>query len=103
VQSRDELFKMAETLGGMVVLDCAPNGPAAGAGIRYGDILLMVNGKPTPNVLAYLEAIEITRDVEVQIFRDGETRTLRFFRKRNEEADIGEIVAGLLARRVLPA
>lgn len=69
---KQDLEKIAETLGGLLVLGCLPGSPTAEAGLRYGDILLSVNGKPVPDWLAY---ITVTRDRpsvhRLRIFRDG--------------------------------
>ena len=41
------LFELAKTLDGLPVLGCLAGSPAALAGVRYGDILLSVNGQRT--------------------------------------------------------
>jgi S1-C subfamily serine protease len=103
IQSREQLMQMAKLLGGMLVLDCFPGGPAATAGIRFGDIILEVNGLATPGVDAYLEAIERSRDVKIRLFRDGLTIDTGFERRPSgQEVDLGGLLAQLLDRRVLP-
>jgi S1-C subfamily serine protease len=47
MQSPSELSRLAEALGGLPILGCLDGSPAAEAGVRYGDILLAIDGVPT--------------------------------------------------------
>ena len=70
----DDLARMAAKLSGLPVLGCLADGAADVAGVRYGDILLSVNGVPTPDWHAYLQACAHDRDtMRVTLFRAGET------------------------------
>src|SRR5580693_3723279 len=73
MQNPEQLTKLANALGGLPVLGCKPGSPAARAGIRYGDVVLAVNGTPTPDWSAYAEARRRrTGSMHVAVFRDGE-------------------------------
>jgi len=50
------LTQLATTLGGLPILGCLPGSPAARAGLRYGDIVLEVDGAPTASWTAFLQA-----------------------------------------------
>jgi S1-C subfamily serine protease len=72
MKSRQQLDQLAAALDGVPVLGCLPNSPAARAGVRYGDILLSANGRPTPRLEDYIEARnERQGSVELRLFRDG--------------------------------
>jgi S1-C subfamily serine protease len=72
------LGRLAQLLGGIPVLECLPGGPAAEAGVRYGDILVAVNGIPTPTLEDYLRALETCDGAPVlRLFRDGEFLEIR--------------------------
>ena len=45
----DEVARLATLLHGIPVLGYRPGSPAARAGVKYGDILTMVNNVPTPD------------------------------------------------------
>ena len=69
---RSSLTKLAETLGGLPVYGCLPGSPAERAGVRYGDVLLSVDGRATPTWDAYLDAREHSgASISVRLFRDG--------------------------------
>src|SRR5664279_628388 len=69
----EQITKLAIALGGLPVLGCRPGSPAARAGIRYGDVLLAVNGVPTPDWKTYVQARAIReRETEIAIFRAGD-------------------------------
>ena len=71
--SPEQLTKLAGALGGLPVLGCKPGSPAARAGIRYGDVVLSVNGMATPDWSAYAEArSKRTGAMQVAVFRGGE-------------------------------
>lgn len=71
--SSEQLTKLANALGGLPVLGCKPGSPAARAGIRYGDVVLAVNGIPTPDWATYVEARQARKaEMQVEIFRGGE-------------------------------
>ncbi len=75
--SSEQLTKLATALGGLPVLGCRPGSPAARAGIRYGDVVLAVNGVPTPDWATYVEARQqCALDMKVAIFRAGIELTL---------------------------
>lgn len=74
---REHLEALAETLGGMVVRGTIPGSPSAIAGVRFGDVLLSINGQPTPHLDAYIEARNKGGDIlRMTVFRAG--RTLEF-------------------------
>lgn len=73
---KDDFERIAATLGGLCLLGCLRGSPAERAGLRYGDVVLEVNGTPTPNWVSYLDAIRVRRPVmTVRFFRDGTERT----------------------------
>ena len=102
MQHPDDVSKLAAALDGLPVLGTRPGSPAAAAGIRYGDILLAVNGQPTPDWGAYMAARELDpRGMIVELFRDGERQVhdLRF--DRSEPADPLAVLMDVIDARVL--
>jgi len=70
---RTELEKTAKILGGLLIWRSSPRGDAARAGVRQGDILLAVNGVPTPDVMSFMYARRLRQDrVTLDLFRFGE-------------------------------
>lgn len=74
---RKQLEEIAATIQGVPVWGCLPGSTAAQAGVRYGDIVLAVNGVRTPSVAEYLEGRKLRTDgYELLLFREGEELTL---------------------------
>jgi S1-C subfamily serine protease len=72
MMSRKQLEEIAETVRGVPVWGCLPGSTAAEAGVRYGDIVLSVNGMDTPTIVEYLEARKLRSDgFDLKLFRDG--------------------------------
>ena len=70
--TRSNLIRLAEVLGGLPVYGCLPQSPAERAGVRYGDVLLSVDGHATPSWDAYIEARGRSgASIRLRLFRDG--------------------------------
>lgn len=70
--SRSNLSQLACALSGLPVYGCLPGSPAARAGVRYGDILLSVDGLATPSWDAYIAARQHSgASIRVRLFREG--------------------------------
>lgn len=55
-----------------------PKGPAAIAGIRHGDIISAINGKPVSNTIGLLSALESKpENVALTVLRNGQEQTFR--------------------------
>jgi predicted metalloprotease with PDZ domain len=75
VIAKRSLFALAKALEGLPVLGALEGTPAARAGVRYGDILLSVNGVRTRSVSDYVEAKARRLDgMDIVVFRSGEER-----------------------------
>lgn len=72
MMSRKQLEEIAKTVRGIPVWGCLPGSTAAEAGVRYGDIVLSVNGVATPTIVEYLQARRLRSDgFDLRLFRDG--------------------------------
>jgi len=100
----EDVMRMAARLNGVPVLGCRAGSPAERAGVRYGDILMAVNGVPTPDWGAYIEARARSRsEMQVEVFRAGET--LRFelaLPQRSEPIDPAAMLDELLEAGMTP-
>jgi S1-C subfamily serine protease len=75
--SRKQLEELAAAINGVAVCGCLPGSTAADAGVRYGDVVLQVNGVPTPTIDDYLEARKLrTYGYDLRLFRNGSEFTL---------------------------
>ncbi len=76
--------ELAERLGfryerGVLVTRVARTGPADKAGVEPGDLILRINGKPTPDLEAFrlaFEAVEWGDQVHLSLSREGRERTV---------------------------
>jgi len=69
-----------EGAGGPVIADVIPGGTAAAIGIRPGDILLQVGGKPVTGgevVTAYVQSLKVGDPVSALVKRDGRNVELK--------------------------
>lgn len=67
-----ELCRIATTLGGLPISGCLHGSPAARAGLRYGDIVLAINGIPTASWNDFFQARSgATGRLTVRVFRQG--------------------------------
>lgn len=100
--ARKSLFALAQVLEGLPVLGALDGTPAAKAGVRYGDILLSVNGMRTRTVADYVEAKNLRQDgMEVVVFRSGEERVADLsYDEHAERADPAAILAELVTLRL---
>jgi S1-C subfamily serine protease len=105
MMSKRALSQLARVLEGLPILGCLDGRPAARAGIRYGDVLLAVNGRRTRSFLDYLEARDLRSDrMQVLVFRDGAHRQLELtFEPRDAHVDATALVAELADKRLDPA
>ena len=100
----EELSRLASKLNGLPVLGCRPDSPAALAGVRYGDILLTVNGLPTPDWSSFLDArATCAGEMVIELFRAGAVITVRLtLPERSEPIDAAALLIELATSRVVP-
>ncbi len=81
------------------MLGALEGSPAARAGIRYGDILLVANGMRTRTVVDYVEAKALdVKGMDVTFFRQGAEQSLRL--EYGPAASGTRDAAGLLAELI---
>jgi S1-C subfamily serine protease len=68
-----ELSRLATVLGGVPIPGCLEGSPAARAGIRYGDVVLSINGVPTASWTDFFQARRRRNShvVTARVFRQG--------------------------------
>lgn len=90
------LFQLAAALEGVAIVGVLPGSPSARAGIRYGDVLLEVNGKRVRTFEDYVAAKGLREDgMDVVVFRSGDERIERLTYDRSATPDLEAVAAQL--------
>jgi S1-C subfamily serine protease len=85
VTSQDLTPDLARAMGldrseGVVIVDVAPDSPAARAGLKRGDVVTHANGRRMRSAADLRNQVGLTpvgEEIELTVHRGGETRTLR--------------------------
>ncbi|MBX3186725.1 MAG: PDZ domain-containing protein [Labilithrix sp.] len=102
--AKTSIFALAKALEGIPVLGTLSGTPAARAGIRYGDVLLSVNGKRTKTIADYIEAKALRPDgMDIVVFRTGTEKIEHLvYDEPAAPADPAAILAELVTLRIAP-
>jgi S1-C subfamily serine protease len=103
--TRSNLSQLAVALQGLPVYGCLPGSPAERAGVRYGDVLLSVDGYATPSWDAYIAARERSgASILLRLFRDGQELEVEVPLDRDMHLDADALAAtlGMLAHTSAP-
>lgn len=72
MKNPEDLETIARLLGGVPIWGVLPGSAAHRAGMRYGDIVIRVNGIETPNFAQYLRAQGgRSKHIEFEVLRHG--------------------------------
>lgn len=72
-----QIEKLAKVIGGIPVWEVFPESAAAMAGVRFGDIIVSVNGTATPTFEEFLAAGEAhIAHIVFGVFRNGQMMNL---------------------------
>lgn len=100
--SRKQLSEIANAVEGVPIFGCLPQSTAHEAGVRYGDIVLSVNGRRTRGLDEYLAARSLRSDgIELRVLRAGEELTLFVEFRANAEEDRETLVKAIADGRYL--
>ncbi len=89
-----EAMEMDDTRGALVT--DVPEGPAAEAGMKQGDVILSFDGREVTDTRELVRVVgntEVGKTVRVVIYRDGATKTLKVTLGRREEAEAAAVPA----------
>ena len=99
---RKQLQAIAAAVQGIPVWGCLKGSPTPEAGVRYGDIVLVVNGVRTLSVDDYVEARKLRKDgVDLEILRDGRELTLHLSFRPANTTTLGELAEQVVEGRYL--
>ena len=100
--TKEELFRLAAAMNGLCIMGCLPGSPADLAGLRYGDVVLEVNGVATTDWAAYMRAINNdSRVMAVRYFRNGQEHSVELDLPQAREPMNTEALISSVAARVL--
>lgn len=81
-----KLEELAATLQGIPILGVLPGSPADVAGVRFGDVLLEVNGRRVRSWRDYVDATAAPREgMDAVVFRGGAAVSLALATRRSAE------------------
>ncbi len=104
MHSLDDLYEMARLLGGIPVISCTAGSPAHKAGVRYGDVLVQMNGFPTPDLSAYVEAQDTDAAlIPLTVIRNGAPLELVMVHEVARRLPEGDLAEHALEKRLLGA
>lgn len=99
---KQSIFQLAKALEGIPILGALGGSAAARAGLRYGDILLSVNGIRTKTVVDYVEAKALRNDgMVVVIFRTGTEVRQELTYSASAPVDPAAVLAELISLRIV--
>jgi S1-C subfamily serine protease len=103
MKSRKEVDALAVALGGMPVWGVLKDSVAARAGIRYGDIVLEVNGMKTPDASAFVSARSLREDgATISFHRDGATHVAELTFDSDAPQSIQLVIDEVVSQRLAP-
>lgn len=98
--SKRSVLEIAKSMNGVAVMATLPGSPAYQAGLRYGDVVLEVNGQPTASWADYLAAKDLRNDgMRVVFLRAGAVVEVELI-FRASKADPMALVAELASQRL---
>lgn len=65
-------------VAGALVMSVDPDGPAANADVKRGEIITKVNGESVGQAFSYIvQSFKVGEEIELEIWKDGETRNVK--------------------------